>query len=122
VAFMNGNFSQPFVLGGLWNGKHKLPTQTGGAAKGKKPQVRVWRSIKGHSITMYDDEQNKIEIATAGGHKIILDDANNKITIESKNEIQLTANGDMTLKASGGNLNLQADNQVNIKGSTVNLN
>jgi hypothetical protein len=99
-----------------------VPIQTGGAAKGKKPQVRVWRSIKGHSITMYDDDQNKIEIATAGGHRVILDDANHKLTIESDKEIQLTAKGDMTLKASGGNLNLQADNQVNIKGSTVNLN
>ncbi len=114
VVFEHGDFSRPFVLGGLWNGKHSSPTETSSAATGQKPLVRSWRSRTGHRLTVYDTGDNKMELVTAsGGLTIILDDAGKKIRIESSGDIAIKANG---------NLDLEARGRVNIKGSTVNLN
>jgi uncharacterized protein involved in type VI secretion and phage assembly len=140
VAFEHGDFSRPFVLGGLWNGQHKLPPEAAGAASGEKPLVRTWHSRTGHLITMYDNADNKVEIMTAGGHKIVLDDAgtkieitskggltlilddsSSKITLESGGEVEVKSTSNMKLEA-GGNLDLKASGQVNVKGAMINLN
>ena len=140
VTFLHGDFSQPYVLGGLWNGQHQLPPEVDGAAEGEKPKVRTWRSPKGHRLTIYDDADNKIEIATAGGSKITLDDANgkiaissnggqsiiiddngSKITLEGKSNVNLNAGGNLKVQARG-NLDLEASGNVNIKGAMINLN
>lgn len=134
IAFAHGDFSQPFVLGGLWNGRHDLPPEAAGAASGEKPLVRTWHSRSGHWLAMYDDADNKTEIVTAGGHSLVLDDANRKITItssggltlelddsgskitvESSNEIEVKATGNMKLEANG-NMDLKAA-QLNLEGT-----
>ena len=38
VSFAHGDFGQPYVLGGLWNGQHDLPPEVGQAGSGKKPR------------------------------------------------------------------------------------
>jgi phage baseplate assembly protein gpV len=140
VIFGHGDFSQPFVLGGLWNGQKSIPPETANASSGEKPLVRTWHSSSGHWLAMYDNADNKVEIGSAGGSSLTLDDANqkiiletkngltitlddggSKITIESQNEIELKASGNLKLQA-GGNLDLQASGQVNIQGATINLN
>ena len=140
VGFMHGDFSQPTVIGGLWNGQAALPPQTGNAGSGEKPLVRSWRSINGHRITMSDDSKKMIEIETEGGHNVTIDDANKKINIqtsgglkmtlddngskiliESGNEIEIKSTGNMKLDA-GGNLDLKATGQVNVQGAIINLN
>jgi phage protein D len=140
VAFEHGDFGRPFVLGGMWNGQHKLPPETEGAASGEMPLVRTWHSRTGHLIAMYDNSDNKIEIITQGGHKISLDDAGKKIeisssgglkitlddnssqvAIESGSTVEIKASSNMKLEA-GGNLDIEASGQVNIKGAMVNLN
>jgi phage protein D/phage baseplate assembly protein gpV len=140
VTFLHGDFSQPFVLGGLWNGQHKLPPEVESAADGEKPKVRTWRSPKGHRLTIHDNADNKIEITTAGGSKITLDDTNkkiaitskggqsividdngNKITVEGKSDINVNAGGNLKVQARG-NLDLEASGNVNIKGTMINLN
>ncbi len=83
VGFIHGDFSQPCVLGGLWNGQDKLPPETDGASGGEKPKVRSWRSRTGHKIAIYDNTDNKIEIVTSGGHEITLDDTNRKINLST---------------------------------------
>lgn len=140
VGFIHGDFSQPCVLGGLWNGQDKLPPETDGASGGEKPKVRSWRSRTGHKIAIYDNTDNKIEIVTSGGHEITLDDTNRKInlstsgglkmtlddggrkiTIHSGNEIEVKSTGNLKIQA-GANLDLQASAQINIKGAMVNIN
>lgn len=140
VSFAHGDFSQPYVIGGLWNGQNSIPPEPGGAGSGEKPLVLSLRSIKGHRIAFFDTSDDKIEIETAGGHNITLDDANQKITItssggltitlddgsskislESSNEIEITASGNLTIQA-GGNLDLLAGGQVNVTGTMINLN
>jgi uncharacterized protein involved in type VI secretion and phage assembly len=140
VAFEHGDFSRPYILGGMWNGQHKLPPETEAAASGEIPLVRTWHSRTGHLIAMHDNSDNKIEIVTQGGHKIIMDDAGKKIEIsssgglkitlddnssqvavESGSTVEIKASSNMKLEA-GGNLDIEASGQVNIKGAMVNLN
>lgn len=132
VAFVQGEFGQPIVMGSLWNGKSEIPEDGRSAAKGEKPKVRLWRSRTGHQIAMHDDKKNKVELTTAKGHKISLDDAEQKITIISKsgleitlndngNEISISSKGKVVVKAaselqieSDGNLTLKAKGNVQV--------
>ncbi|MCB0127299.1 MAG: VgrG-related protein, partial [Caldilineaceae bacterium] len=84
VGFVHGDFNQPIVLGGLWNGQDQLPPPTAQAPAGEKPLVRSWHSRSGHQITVYDNADDKIEVQTAAGRLLILNDAENQIAIVSK--------------------------------------
>lgn len=138
VAFEHGDFGRPYILGGLWSGKHNPPDELAGG--GEQDKVRVWRSPGGHVIAVYDDSKKKIEIKTAGGHLLVLDDQNKKVEvktsgghtivcddngrkvqIESAGDVQIKANMNVKLEA-GANLELQASGQITIKGAMVNLN
>ena len=129
VAFQQGDFGRPLVLGALWNGQDALPPEVKAAASGEQPLVRTWRSRTGHRLTLHDDRRNAIEIETAGGHRLLLDDANGEVTLTGKGPIKIEAEGEMSLKAGGGlsieagaNLDLTASGQINVKGATINLN
>ena len=136
LTFMNGNFSQPFVLGGLWNGKYQPPPSLNAASKGKKPLVRAWQSRNGHSIVMHDDDDKKVEIQSAGGYTISLDDKSSnitisgpgellismdkEITISGKSNLKINLTGDLNLKADG-DLTLESSRKINLKASQLNL-
>jgi uncharacterized protein involved in type VI secretion and phage assembly len=147
VVFLHGDFDQPYVLGGLWNGKDGLPPATAAAPAGEKPLVRSWRSRTGHHITVYDNADNKVEVVTSGGHALVLDDAARKITLQSAQGLEIvlddngqkvtitgsgsvavTAGTSLTLKGANvkveatGSLDLQASGPVRVKGATVSLN
>jgi phage protein D len=149
VVFEQGSFDHPIVLGGFWNGQHRLPPETKRAAKGEKPLVRTWHSRKGHWIAIYDDAGNdKIEIVTRGGHRLTLDDKNRQITIVSKGgqkitlddqgrRISVESTGDVEVKAqknitvqasanlslqANGNMDLKANGMVTVRGATIQLN
>jgi phage protein D/phage baseplate assembly protein gpV len=131
VAFAHGNFGQPFILGGVWNGRNALPPEGAGASSGEKPLVRTWHSRSGHWIAMYDDADNKAEIVTAGGHSVVLDDANRKITItssggltiemdDSGSKIKVESGNEIEVKATG-NMKLEASGNLDLKGAQLNL-
>jgi len=146
VTFIHGDFSQPIVLGGVWNGKNKLPEEALGAPKGEKPLVRTWHSRTGHKMVMYDNADNKIEIVTANGNlSLVMDEAGDKLTIKCSGDIQFKADGSLEIKAgaevkidagtgvkieagsnaqlkAGANLDLEGSAQTNVKGAMVNLN
>lgn len=150
VAFEHGDFNNPFVLGGLWSAKHKPPRPTMDAQNTERASVRTWRSLKGHFIAMHEtSKEKKIEITTAAGHKILLDDNNNlielksaggykvalnekgqkievihpvgqKVTLESS-KIAVEGNAVVEVK-SAGKLSLEASGMIDIKaGGPVNI-
>jgi uncharacterized protein involved in type VI secretion and phage assembly len=111
VVFQHGDFDHPVVIGGVWNGEDAVPDEVLAAPTGEKPLVRSWRSRSGHRITFHDNAANKLEIVTAGGLQITLDDANRHIAVRSNGTISIEANNELKLKAK----------TVNVEGGTINL-
>ncbi len=137
AGFINGSIDFPIVIGGVYGGQENLPPEVDGAGSGEFSQVRTWHSASGHWIAMYDNNKKKVEIVTAGGQSITLDDQEKKIIIKTEsvtmtiegNKMQLESGSDVSVKAgsnlkleASGNIDIKASGQVNIKGATVNLN
>ncbi len=138
VLFEQGDFRRPYVIGGLWNGQDAPPPEAPSSGQ-ERPLVRTWRSRTGHHITVYDNADNRIEIVTKTGHRLVLDDSNNTVTLKTDgglvltlsdndgkitlegNEISIKASGNLKVE-SGANMDLQAGGQVNIQGALINLN
>jgi phage protein D/phage baseplate assembly protein gpV len=128
VAFAQGDFNQPYVLGGLWNGKNKLPPETKKASKGEQPMIREWRSRSGHFIAMHDNADKKIQIKTARGYTVTLDDKNRNIAISGPGNLKINMNSGITIEGgsnisikAAGDMTLEARNVLNLKGRQVNI-
>ena len=138
VAFEYGDINQPFVLGGLWSSPIKIPPDAG--TGGEQPKTRIWQTVAGHKMSMFDNAEDKIELVSKGGHaltisdkdkkisvistggnKIIIDDNNNTITIESNQKVIVKAGQDVEVQA-GANMKLNAGAKMEIKaGATVDI-
>ncbi|HEY9076513.1 MAG TPA: VgrG-related protein [Anaerolineaceae bacterium] len=137
VAFEHGNFNQPYVVGGLWNGQDNIPPDVMNASMSERPKVRSWTSRTGHKITMYDNSENKIVIQSQGGLEVSMADQQKTVTItttqttiklvdrtievDANGNISIESMGNVTIKASG-NINIEASAILNLKGATVNIN
>ena len=138
VAFEYGDINQPFVLGGLWSSPIKIPPDAG--TGGEQPKTRIWQTVAGHKISMFDNAEDKIELVTKGGHaltisdkekkisiistggnKIIIDDNSNTITVESNQTVEVKAASDVTVTA-GTSMEFQAGTNIEMKaGSGIKL-
>ena len=134
VAFEHGDMRFPYVIGALWNGKDKPPANN----EDGKNNVRVIRSRSGHEIR-FGDEDGRETIAivdSSGRNRIVVDTANNAITITSAGDLTLSAQGTIALQAkqvaiqSSAGTSVQAASTIDvnagatttIKGATVNIN
>ena len=132
LAFDHGSIDHPYVLGALWNGKDQPPESNSDG----KNNVRTIKSRSGHIIRLDDTEgAEKIEVVDKTGQNLItIDSAGKSITLEADGDIRLTAKGKVKLSGNGieiesqaggsfkADLDLNANGQVNVKGSLVNLN
>jgi uncharacterized protein involved in type VI secretion and phage assembly len=135
LAFEQGDLRFPYVLGALWNGKDAPPADNGDG----KNNVRVIQSRSGHVIKLNDEDgKETIEIIDKSGkNSIVIDTANNTLTVTSDKDITLSAtNGTIKLDAqkiemkssadakleAGAGLDVKASATLNIKGATVNIN
>ena len=140
-AFEHGDINRPFVIGALWNGVDKPPeTNSDG-----KNNIRKIRSRSGHEIIFNDDDtaqQEKIEIHTNAGHRIVLDDSagqekieivdktgGNKVLIDSvQNSISIESALQLTIKANiveiegTASLSLKSNAALTIQGLPVRIN
>ncbi|MCJ7623750.1 MAG: VgrG-related protein, partial [Anaerolineaceae bacterium] len=98
VSFQHGSFNQPYVLGGLWNGKNKIPPKGAGAGSGEKQLVRTINSVSGHHITFYDDSKKQIEIETADGRSITLSDSESTIVVKTSGVTMTIENTDVKIE------------------------
>jgi uncharacterized protein involved in type VI secretion and phage assembly len=136
VAFEHGDVRFPYVLGALWNGKDAPPAQNSNG----KNNIRVIKSRSGHIIRLDDaNGAEKIEIVDkTGKNSMTVDASANTITIKADGDITLeSAQGKVAIKGqsvelnstardikieSSANLDAKAGSQLNVKGSTVNIN
>lgn len=135
VAFEHGRVDHPFVLGCLWNGQDSAPESNSDAENNH----RTIKSRSGHVLRLNDKSGNEtIEIIDkSGNNKIIIDTANNSITIEANSDITIkSSTGKLTMQANGiemksqagvsvqaaQSIDLKAGAQVTVKGATIQLN
>jgi len=125
VAFENGNVDCPYVIGCLWNGKDALPKEN------SDDDIRLIKSRSGHLIILDDtDGAEKIEIKDGSGETMIaFETSDKKITIESGQDIEISAsNGKVTIDAkeieikSSDAMKIEAGSDLDLKGETVNIN
>jgi uncharacterized protein involved in type VI secretion and phage assembly len=117
VAFEHGDINHPFVIGSLWSGA-ATPPETNSDGKNN---IRKFRSRSGHEIIFNDDDtarQEKIEIHTNAGHKILLDDSSGQEKIEI---IDKTGNNKLTIDSVQNAINIESAMQLKIKANVVEI-
>jgi uncharacterized protein involved in type VI secretion and phage assembly len=135
VAFEHGDPAYAYVIGALWNSKKKPPA----ANSDGKNNLRLLKSRSGHLVKLNDTEgEETIEIVDKSGkNSIVVSTKDNTIAIKADADIKITsANGKFVVDAkeielkskaatkveASSNLELKANSQTTIKGSTVNIN
>lgn len=117
VAFEHGDINHPYVIGTIWNGKDNPPeTNSDG-----KNNIRKIKSRSGHEIIFNDDNtamQEKIEIHTNAGHKIVLDDSAGQEKIEI---IDKTGSNKITIDSVQNSINMESLVQLKIKSNMVEI-
>lgn len=118
VAFEQGNFNFPYIIGNLWNGKDGPPDN---GVKNGKVQIRTLKSREGHVIRLSDEPGKKfIEIEdSAGGTHIKLNADDKSLTVKSGGDITLETKAKMTLKALS--ILIEAQTTAEMKGMTAKL-
>jgi phage baseplate assembly protein gpV len=106
VAFDNGEVDSPYIVGCLWNGVDKPPTD------GINENVRRIQTTSGHRIDLDDNKgKEKIVVETQGHNRIEMNDSGTpKVTIETPGHqtVELDDDGSkIKLSAAGHTITLQ---------------
>jgi phage baseplate assembly protein gpV len=117
VVFEHGDIRRPIVIGSMWSNKQK-PPETNSSGKNN---IREIKSDSGHRLIFDDTDGSErvILVDATGENKILLDAANDMVTVE-------TANGDIEMKASasgarlhGKTLNITTKDKLGGKGGMM---
>lgn len=140
VAFENGHFDVPYVVGGVWNGRDATPMQVSEFHNNSKIAVRKLKTRTGHELTFTEkNDSSTIEILESKGLKITLDGTNKKIelldgglkiTLDDTGKKITIDGGTADVEIKGNNITLQATtklsmtgtSQAELKGGMVNIN
>jgi uncharacterized protein involved in type VI secretion and phage assembly len=84
VAFVQDDPKVPVVIGCLYSQKQKPPS--------KKADERIFKSRKGHTITISDEGGNeRIEIKTKSGQKVTIDETSGTVTMKGTQKVVIDA-------------------------------
>lgn len=136
VAFQNGDFMHPFVIGGLYNGQDK-PRIDDNMFDNGKVRRRSFVSRMGHRFIFFDaDNASGVAMVTNNGKlQLALNETTQelhvkgdmKVIVESDQEINLNS-AHVTVKASedftvrAGKVTIKSDGVVDIDGAVIQLN
>jgi Uncharacterized protein conserved in bacteria len=119
VAFEQGDLGFPLVLGSLWNGQAKPPSQMmSGLSDSGKIIKHAIVSPAGHKIMFYDkDDDSGMMIVTADAKvRIVLGQSDHRMVIYCDGDVKFEATGKIEMKA-GKDFELKADGAIKIEGS-----
>ena len=110
VGFEAGAIERPYIVGAVWNGKEVLP-QAAEAANNK----RVLKTRSG-TLLEFDDTEGavKVTLKLDSGHKLVLDDAAQSVTLKHSNGCEIVMNA-------GGQVKITANSTVEVNASAVNI-
>jgi uncharacterized protein involved in type VI secretion and phage assembly len=109
VAFEAGNMRRPYIIGAAWNGKESLPDTPDSANN-----LRVWQSRSGSRLEFDDSTPPKVSVTMKSGHKVVLDDSAQQITITHAMGCSIT----LTATA----IQINANVSVDVTAPMVNVN
>ena len=110
VAFEAGALERPYIVGAVWNGR-EAPPQAAESANNK----RVLKTRSG-SLLEFDDTDGAsvITLSMRSGHKLVLDDATQRVMLQHANGCEIVMN-------SGGQVTVTANATVEINAAAVNV-
>ena len=81
VAFEAGDLTRPYVVGATWNGMESLPESA------SQPNNKRLLKSRAKSLLEFDDTDGaaKVTISMQSGHKVVLDDAAQEVTVTHSN-------------------------------------
>lgn len=121
VAFVQGDPTQPIVIGGLWNGKDAAPEKL----PGEQVDRYVIKARHGSKIAIVEESEGnaKITVSVPGsvsvaldqgsGGKLVLEAAGNKVTLDNNG---ITLSGTQKVSISAGEIEMSAG-QVTVKAA-----
>lgn len=127
VAFGLGDFDEPYVLGGLYNGKDRPKVPLDQHVDGGDGSIvrRAFVSRTGMAIEMLESSSDqKVNVTTHDGKQRItlVQKADASIEVISEGTVKVTAKKDVTVLTSGGNVSVEAQSgDLTLKGTNVTL-
>jgi phage protein D/phage baseplate assembly protein gpV len=119
VAFDHGDSGRPFVIGGLWNGKDKIPAGTAAVVSDQKVNQRIIRSRSGHLVIL-DDTDGKEQIIVQDKtekNSIVINSSENTMTLLTDGNMIFEAGKDILMKCTGKfTVNSDGDFALDSKG------
>jgi uncharacterized protein involved in type VI secretion and phage assembly len=109
VGFIKGSLERPLVIGSVWNGVDKSHEKNSDGNNDK----RFIRSRKGHQLLFDDGSRGVVQVELDDGKKLRIDD--DGITLEDDKGNKLI------LKSGSGDVTLEAQGKLTLKGSTVSI-
>lgn len=110
VAFEAGNLRRPYIIGACWNGRESMPVAP--EAANNKRVIKT----RSKSILEFDDTEGaaKITLSLESGHKLVLDDAVQTVTLTH-------SNGSVVRFTASGQIEIQANATVELTAAALNV-
>jgi len=119
LGFFNNDPRQPVVLGALFGSKNTPPAAVLDASDKNTLRGLVTRS--GLTLAL-DDDKKQISLQMPSGAKLLLDDDGEAIVLSDKHGNKITLDKSGIAIASAKDLQLQAEGNVTVKGSKIDMN
>lgn len=110
VAFEAGELGRPYILGASWNGVESYPEAA------EDPNNKRLLKSRAGSLLEFDDTEGaaKVTVSMQSGHKVVLDDAAQQVTITHANGCTITMDV-------AGRIAVQANVSVDVTAPLLNV-